>query len=249
MLIWDTGEYEVLPYDKDGGESGGVTDDDLDHAPITVDQTQQAKLRDAFQKRKIKLRLHGTRLPTGYTVSLRLTKDNYRSEQPGRPSRKRKRKAPSKHEPRLLDNTNKEHGSTCSRNLERDIAKLDDAAAVASDDEDESIRANNAYVGATNDVGSVHQRRWFLSVDRRASGFAAVKRKASSGFVQTSWEQTTEEKLINGMVGGASGFERFVVGGRDTERSVVTGRLAREILVDEGVVGYIPRGLWRPITE
>ena len=37
--------------------------------------------------------------------------------------------------------------------------------------------------------------------------------------------------------------------GREVERSVVTGRLASEILEDEGVEGYVPRGLWRPVVE
>lgn len=265
MLIWDTGEYELLPYDV---ESGHVTDDDLDVLSPAASQTQQDKLREAFGKRKVKLRLHGTRLPTGYTISLRLTKENYRSEQPGKPSRRRKRKAPGTRKRRLTDDTDDENSSVVSRSLADDTGvsssdtrataqqrpstddlKLENAAAVASDNEDETIRANNAYTGATNDIGSVHQRKWFLSIDRKASGFTRTKCKLSSGFIQTLWERTTEDKLVDGVIGGSSGFERFVVGGRDTERSIVTGRLATEILEDEGVVGYTPRGLWRPVTE
>lgn len=264
MLIWDTGEYEILPY---GTESEDVTDDELNDLSSGPSQTQQEKLRDAFQKRKVKLRLHGTRLPTGYTISLRLTKENYRSEQPGKPSRRRKRKAPKNGGPPLTDDSD-ESSNTTSRTSKDDTRisssnttaaspqrsetgalNPEDAAAVASDGEDETIRVNNAYTGATNDIGSIHQRRWFLSVDRKASGFTKISRKPSSSFVQTRWVRTIEDRLIDGVLGGPSGFDRFVVGGRDTERSIVTGRLAGEILADEGVVGYTPRGLWRPVTE
>lgn len=252
MLIWDTGQYEVLPYHE---TSGDVTDDDLDIVSNTADVTQQDKLRDAFQKRKVKLRLHGTRLPSGYTISLRLTKENFRTEQPGKPARRRKRKAPRERRTPQTDESGDESGvpslqtppASASREAENEDTTSGNAA-VASDDENEIIRANNAYTGATNDIGSVHQRRWFMSIDRRASGFAKVT-KTSSGFTETWWKRTTEDKLVNGTIGAPSGFEPFVVGGRNSERSIVTGRLAGEILGDEGVIGYVPRGLWRPVTE
>jgi uncharacterized membrane protein len=37
--------------------------------------------------------------------------------------------------------------------------------------------------------------------------------------------------------------------GREVERSVVTGRLAGEILADEGVDGFVPRRGWRGVVE
>ena len=41
-----------------------------------------------------------------------------------------------------------------------------------------------------------------------------------------------------------AGFESFLVRGRDVERSVVTGRLAREVESDEGVQGFVGRSGW-----
>lgn len=45
------------------------------------------------------------------------------------------------------------------------------------------------------------------------------------------------------------GFEPFYVRGPEVERSVVTGRLAREVLEDEGVEGFVRRRGWRPVLE
>jgi len=42
--------------------------------------------------------------------------------------------------------------------------------------------------------------------------------------------------------GSRDGFERFHVLGRKVEMSVVTGRFATEIIRDEGVEGFVPRG-------
>jgi hypothetical protein len=69
-------------------------------------------------------------------------------------------------------------------------------------------------------------------LDRRSSGF-----KSSSGKGKAAvWERD-----------GDAGFETFWVRGRDFERSVVTGRLAREVESDEGVEGYVGRGGWKGI--
>lgn len=45
------------------------------------------------------------------------------------------------------------------------------------------------------------------------------------------------------------GSEPFYVRGPEVERSVVTGRLGREVLEDEGVEGFIPRRGWRAVLE
>jgi hypothetical protein len=45
------------------------------------------------------------------------------------------------------------------------------------------------------------------------------------------------------------GFEPFFVRGREVERSVVTGRLAGEVLRDEGVEGFVGRRGWRAVLE
>jgi len=117
----------------------------------------------------------------------------------------------------------------------------DDAAlANASEGEDEAqiadIRVNNAYTGATNSIGSVHQRHWFLQLDRARSGFVQVKQGKEKG----KWARGN---------GGRGGFEPFYVRGAEVERSVVTGRLSREVMEDEGVEGFVGRKMWRPILE
>lgn len=280
MLIWDTGVYEVLPYfgdKKDGGDTATseANDSDADlQDREAIQLTEQQKLHRSFQQRKVKLRMRGIRLPKGYTISLRLTKVNYRSEQPQKPHRRRRRKEP---DARQLHNSdtgsekassesaqpqNRRTPSSLSRlasppssphekmKREDKTTRAEEAVAIASEEESEVIRANNAYPGATNDIGSVHQRTWYLSLDRVACGFIKQTKKSVSGFIEVTWHRQNEESLIaNGLLGYPVGFDRFVVGGRETERSVVTGRLASEILADEGVVDFVPRGLWRAITQ
>ena len=94
MLIWDTGEYEVLPY---RAFTRHPETDESDVSEYDVPDTQRSdseKLAHAFGQRKIRLRLHGTRLPSGYTISLRLTQDNFKSNQPKKPLRRRRRQNP-----------------------------------------------------------------------------------------------------------------------------------------------------------
>ncbi|MBE7182126.1 MAG: hypothetical protein INR71_13145, partial [Terriglobus roseus] len=82
----------------------------------------------------------------------------------------------------------------------------------------------------------IHQRQWFLSLDRRSSGF--VPTKGGGG------------RWVRGWTGGRErGFEPFYVRGVDVERSVVTGRSSAEVMRDEGVEGFRPRKMWRPVLE
>lgn len=128
--------------------------------------------------------------------------------------------------------------------------------------EDEEVRKTNAYPGATNSIGSVHQRRWYLSLDREASGF--VKRRRDGRVV---WESIDVHS--DGAAGGlhqAEGSKRekksdgdkatvsrlvypFYVRGVEHERSVVTGRLGSEVLKDEGVIGYVGRKGWQAVLK
>lgn len=109
--------------------------------------------------------------------------------------------------------------------------KEDEVENIDTDtEEDASTRTNNAYLGSTNSIGSIHQRRWFMSLDRQSSGFVVNKSGAEKG----TWTR--------GEDGG--GFEPFYVVGKEVERSVVTGRLAREVESDEGVVGFVGRTGW-----
>jgi hypothetical protein len=277
MLIWDTGVYEILPYDSPASRTA-----DSDSASSSYESapenppTQQQRLHRAFSQRKICLRLHGTRLPPGYTITLRLTKENNRIDQPAPPSLKRKRKpkAVGKLARRAPDSasdpdsdadsgtdTPADMGPFGGGRLKRSLSSLvrhetpprtqrrgsvripaQEVNPGGSDreaDDQEDIRQSNAYPGAVNDVGSVHQRKWFLSLDRVGSGFV-VERDGKEG---RRWVRKAGDD------GQLKGFEGFHVRGREVERSVVTGRLAADVLKDEGVVGFVPRGGWRAVLE
>ena len=104
--------------------------------------------------------------------------------------------------------------------------------------EDEEVRRTNAYPGATNTINSVHQRTWYLSMDRYASGFVVTKDERG----KRTWTRRREGETLHG-------FEPFFVLGRDVERSIVTGRLADEVMKDEGVEGYVGRKGWRAVVE
>jgi hypothetical protein len=228
-----------------------ATDDELSDAQTATAHNQPSnhgyeneKLIQAFQSRYIRLRLHGTRLPRGYTVTLRLPRQNDRTKQPRAPAFKcrrtdpakmalKTRKAPSSTDsgsdadaispimlsPKRQHRRKRHHDDQAQ--LESNEQKTNDAttAAAASEEENEdaTIRANNAYTGATNSIGSIHQRNWYMSLDRANSGF--VKR------------------------GG-----RWVRGGGDEDGNG-TGRLSGEVLKDEGVEGFVGRGLWRGILK
>lgn len=104
--------------------------------------------------------------------------------------------------------------------------------------ESERVRLTNAYPGATNSINSIHQRIWYLSMDRLASGFVPSSDKDGTKV----WVRKQEGDDL-------AGFEPFFVKGKEVERSVVTGRLSAEILHDEGVEGYVGRKGWRPVLE
>ena len=251
MLIWDTGEYSILPY-----RDSPVDSDEESIADGSGKSTlkDSEKLHQAFQQRKIRLRLHGTRLPSGYTLAIRADKDHFPTEQPKKPARKRRRKDPVSALRQKVETSSSEASDTDLPQLRRkDVESLhrtaspprkagtvDEDTHAASEEESENIRLTNAYTGATNDIGSIHQRKWYLSMDRASSGFVPVRDK------RTGTRTWTRKR---GRDGTLQGFERFWVMGRDVERSVVTGRLAKDVMEDEGVEGYIPRGLWRPVTE
>lgn len=304
MLLWDTGEYSVLPYtakhlSSRSDSSTDPSDSDSETQQDPKDgESEPTKLHRAFQARKIKLRLHGTKLPPNYTISLRLTSDNFRSTQPPPPSFKRRRqnnnsaaarkrrkvetsdssRSPSP-EQTNDENPSEQQRSPRSPNLKQSVSSLHRLASPparkrhfeavvdekeggeqnqSSDstlpprtssagpqplqkpipgpavDPDEQIRLQNAYPGATNSINSIHQRKWFLSLDRTASGFTRV-RDTKTG-AQT-WRS------------GSDAVRKFHVLGRDHETSVLTGRKAADVARDEGLKGYRPRGGWVGITE
>jgi hypothetical protein len=286
MIIWDTGEYEVLPYPMEG-PSAPETDDsrseisDEGSVPASVSLEQQmsdsAKLHEAFQnvcfnfankvgiiltgssQGKIRLRLHGTRLPKDYTISLRMDKTT-NFQKPIRQGLKRRRRHHSTHTvPQAPSTSDSESASppppepdrtaspptsrTHQDRLTLSRSKSDPKNGTHSDhDPDLDIQLKNAYPGSTNIIGSIHQRRWYLSLDRINSGFEpspqqytqSSKRKAKSKF----WGRKSD-----------GGFEPFHVHGPEVERSVLTGRLGLHVLEDEGVQGFVPRRGWRPVLH
>ncbi|KAJ0419340.1 DNA polymerase ligase-domain-containing protein [Aspergillus carlsbadensis] len=111
-------------------------------------------------------------------------------------------------------------------------------------DSDYLIRLHNAYPGAVNDIGSVHQRRWFIGLDRVGCGFVPERQKdPSSRSMQRRWVRGLDKRS-----GELTGFEPFYVRGPEVERSVVTGRVGGDVLRDEGVQGFVPRRGWRAVT-
>lgn len=200
-------------------------------------------------QRHIRLRLHGTRLPRGYTVSLRLpSANNHDGKRP--PRKKRRRKAPNTIntvEPETTDSeqpTSVPLDSYSSEQTVDSATEAADAAAASDNEEDETIRANNAYPGARNTIGSIHQRYWFLTLDRQSSGFA----KAHTGPHRGRWVPSKLPSDKDGALHG-NGFKPFFVRGRDHERSIITGRLAADVMEDEGIKNYGGRKMWRPILE
>ncbi|KAL1961054.1 hypothetical protein VTO42DRAFT_4942 [Malbranchea cinnamomea] len=254
LIIWDTGEYSVLPYYKQNNpvetdQSRSELSDSSQDDSSSLSESE--KLRIAFQQRKIRLRLHGTRLPPGYTITLRLTSSNLAAANRDQPVRKRRRKA-VKSEPARTpspETSDDDDGDLPSRSPSTSGPapgqKTPAEMGTHSDaDEDENIRRTNAYPGAVNSISSVHQRRWFLSLDRINSGFEKQAYHDAG-----TWKQRWVRKKVEEEDGTmrSLGFDPFYVRGPDVERSVVTGRLGSDVLKDEGVTGLVGRRGWRPV--
>ncbi|KAL8841087.1 MAG: hypothetical protein Q9176_003428 [Flavoplaca citrina] len=255
MLIWDTGEYSVLPYHAD--QKLHQTDNELSDSsayenykqPSTISDSE--KLHQAFKNRKIRLRLHGTRLPPKYTLSMRLLTFNNRHEQPKKPVRKRRRRNDDPKSPYHTqraetpkmsseeeESVQEDHSGNLSI-LENTTITTNQHYSEIEEQEDEQVHLTNAYPGATNSINSIHQRRWYLSMDRHASGFMPLTDSDGA----REWVRRRDED------GRLLGFEPFFVRGRDHERSVVTGRTADEVMEDEGVDGFTGRKGWRAVLE
>lgn len=270
LLVWDTGSYEVLPprpskYAPVDSQEGNDSDDSEGERWGKL--SQQEKLAAAFSSRKIRLRLNGSRLPRGYAVNLRLTKDEdaagrAKAARPAGTRKRRGRKAAPKKAPET--SSNGEDDSDPGTRPGRDGGEkedYDDGSAAASKKdmedisemekelrelEDAEVRRTNAYPGAVNSIGSVHQRKWFLSLDREECGFVRTRKDG-----RVWWER---QETADGDAEGNDPEQGrlqwpFYVRGPDHERSIVTGRLGAEALKDEGVVGYVGRKGWKPILK
>jgi hypothetical protein len=218
--------------------------------------TEQEKLHVAFANRKIKLRLNGSRLPPNYVVNLRLTK---KEDAEGR-SKASRTGTPRKRRTRAAVSTSRNTSSESEGDIEEDdlvpgpqpqkvLFEEEEKALSAVERElreieDEEVRRTNAYPGATNTIGSVHQRKWYVSLDREACGFAE---KRAMG--RTIWEVADDAKASNDAVKTGRLEFPFHVHGPEHERSVVTGRLGGEILRDERVTGFVRRQGWKPVLN
>lgn len=235
LLIWDTGTYSVLPRKKSqtGVPSPQTTDNEseADRDAIVEFRYDNDKLVEAFQSRHIRLRLHGTRLPKDYTITLRLPSSNDNPFHKPAVWRRRKKSVARNRRP---SHTSDSDSTPIALNAVNDDQNTEVDGLDTDSEEDALTRAQNAYPGSTNSIGSVHQRRWFVLLDRPSSGFEQCDGK---------W---VRRLLPDGELGG---FDPFVVRGRDHERSVVTDRLAREVESDEGCVGYVGRGGWESVED
>ncbi|EKV04309.1 hypothetical protein PDIG_16660 [Penicillium digitatum PHI26] len=105
---------------------------------------------------------------------------------------------------------------------------------------DIEIQRNNAYPGSSNTIGSIHQRRWYLSLDRESSGFERTNKPRG---LKEIGQKTWTPKSVG------QGFEPFYVHGPVYEWSIVTARLGRDVLDDEAVEDFVPRRGWRPVLH
>jgi hypothetical protein len=241
LLIWDTGSYEVLPRKVAVVEEPQTTDcDDSDSGcgegrSTRLDKKRESgfeneKLIEAFQTKYIRLRLHGTRLPENYTITLRLPSNSDFGKAGSKPHAHAKRrlanrKRSSNHfrNPRQYTTDSEPEVEPQEEEAQEDEEDLDtDTEATMT------TRLHNAYPGSHNTIGSIHQRQWFLMLDPRSSGFVHSGAGSAGKWVRD----------------GDRGFEVFHVRGRDFERSVVTGRLAADVESDEGVEGFVGRKGW-----
>ncbi|RSL69803.1 hypothetical protein CEP53_002101 [Fusarium sp. AF-6] len=122
--------------------------------------------------------------------------------------------------------------------MEREIREL----------EDEKVRLTNAYPGASNTIGSVHQRRWYVSLDRPACGFVEKRTKGRSTWELDNHVEPHDIGAIEDKSAGRLSYP-FYVRGAEYERSVVTGRWGADILKDEGVNDFVQRQGWKPVLN
>jgi len=242
MLIWDIGTYTVLPFEQereevgtDDEDGGGESDSDSDNGGnggaaagregtgggSAGGKSEPEKLDAAFRSGNIRLRLKGAKLPPGYTITLRLSRDKGPAARPAPASRQ---------SPRTIGQ------SKISSAIQAQVLNEEDTHSDPEANLSSQIRTQNAYTGSSNTIDSIHQRWWFLAMDKANCGFARGKSAAG----KVTWTAGDEKTRRN---------YPFLVMGRDVEMSVVTGRKAADVLEDEGVVGFVPRGGWRAAVD
>ena len=270
LLIWDTGTFTVLPRRSKHApaeDPASQPTSPSSQSPSSLPSSQQSLLEAAFHSRKIRLRLHGSKLPDPYVLNIRLTRSEDaqgRAKTSRTPRRRRlRRRQPGKPElettpscssdegdPHPSINSNEEHLVPKGREIDRNagISALDRELREL---EDEHVRQTNAYPGADNTIGSIHQRKWYLSLDRRACGFVPRRQgRKITWHLPVSDSSSTTSRAGNVQ---QTGMQRltfpFYVRGVPHERSVVTARRGEDIMRDEGVRGFIPRKGWTPVLK
>ncbi|KAL7939655.1 DNA polymerase ligase domain-containing protein [Trichoderma chlorosporum] len=274
LLIWDTGTYSILPRSSKHAPLRDPSSPPASHqsasasASPSPSQTAQSLLHAAFQDRKIRLRLHGAKLPDPYVINLRLTTSEdaagrsrglQRRRAAGRRRGRTARVQPQERETSPSSSSSSSSSESCdddAHDLDKDepIGKLQPEITgepSLSEQQDAQVRLTNAYLGASNTIGSIHQRRWYLSLDRRACGFTEKRRRGRSSL----WEHPPAESpaIAEGLPGSEPEPSRlsfpFYVRGPQFERSVVTGRRGEDVLRDEGVTTFVPRKGWTPVMK
>ncbi|KAL6904727.1 DNA polymerase ligase domain-containing protein [Trichoderma evansii] len=274
LIIWDTGTYSVLPRrskhapPEDPSSPPGSPHSSSSSSSSKHTPTAQSLLHAAFQNRKIRLRLHGTKLPDPYVINIRLTKTEDaagRSRSSRTPQTRRRGRTTQVRplEPESTssdsdeyhddgDSSRQEPGNDHQAETNNDAPSLDEAHRKR--EEDAQVRLTNAYIGASNTIGSVYQRRWYLSLDRRACGFTEKKRHGRSvwelhplGSPTPTAPKDPSESAVEPTSCRLS-FP-FYVRGPQFEQSVVTGRLGEQVLRDEGVTTFVPRKGWIPVMK
>ncbi|KAH7155519.1 DNA polymerase ligase-domain-containing protein [Dactylonectria estremocensis] len=280
LLIWDTGTYTILPRKSKHAPSSDPSSPASSPPPspgphpaaTPPPKTPQDLLHAAFQNRKIRIRLHGSRLPDPYVLNLRLTKSEDaagRTKGAGTRTTRRRRARKSELQPQLETSDDEDDDEAVGDNAE-DVPSGTDEPAHGEDlslmerdireIEDEHVRRTNSYLGAKNTIGSVHQRRWYLSLDRRACGFVQSRTKGRSRWkleqgpgsnshdgdmpILSTSNCTDDTSIDHGRL-----HFPFYVRGTDHERSVVTGRRGVDILENEGVNNFTPRKGWAPVLS
>ncbi|KAL8876217.1 MAG: hypothetical protein Q9192_008902 [Flavoplaca navasiana] len=243
MLIWDTGEYSILPYQAD--QKQHQTDQELSDSSAEENCNQPStmpaseKLHQAFKNRKIRIRLHGTRLPPNYTLSMRLLTSNNRHEQPKKPVRKRRRRDDDPKSPH-----HDERATTPKTSSDEEDPVQDDRSA-------NSIVAENTNMTNPKIIVESKNKKTNMSASQTPTPEPRIPSiryiNADGTFpwivmhpVSCRWPTAMER------VDGREGEMKM---GRDHERSVVTGRTADEVMEDEGVEGFTGRKGWRAVLE
>ncbi|KAG5929611.1 hypothetical protein E4U42_005316 [Claviceps africana] len=272
LLIWDTGTYSVLPRHSKHLPGADQTSQGSSSSSSSQDhECQQVLLARAFASRKIRIRLHGSRLPRTYVLNLRLTRSDDvegRAKNARSPLRKRRtRKGRTRNQessPIKDDDTDVQQDRDDDEDDANDLIpkERDDSGAISRTErelrelEDAEVSRTNAYPGATNSIGSIHQRKWYLSLDRASSGF--VPRRAKTGKVIWTTVADADAGADTKKAGIHQDEDRermqrlsfpFYVRGVECERSVVTGRRGDDVLRDEGVREFIHRKGWRPVLN